>query len=224
MTKIFPFYVKKEDTKKILLLLKKLSIRLFLFLEFSDALPYHYTNRYSYKLFQSLLSCSKVNLFERLLDQYELNNTSTKSITTSLSSDDTTLLHTRFVSPNSAHIAQILRCLRDYAATFDNYLLFFKSTDQQQVNEDADVLEIRWQAALDYLNDDEKKWSSMHHTEPATSNFRIISSANYLSHMIDTNNTDDPNEESRRSNKFQIKSFRKGTSFFDEDDDDVNSK
>ena len=109
-----------------------------------------YTNRYSYKLFQSLLNPSEVNLIERLLDQYELNIASSKSILTSTSSDDaisSSLLHTRFVSPNSGHIAQILRCLREYASTFNNYSSFFKTDDQQQIDENTNMLEIRWQTA-----------------------------------------------------------------------------
>ncbi|CAF3888458.1 unnamed protein product [Rotaria sp. Silwood2] len=189
--------------------------------EFSRSSPLYYTNRYSYKLFESLLNSSEVNLFERLLDQYELNIASTKSITTSSSSEDavtSALLHTSFVSPNSGHIAQILRCLRDHASTFDNYGSFFKSNDEQQIDDDTNVIEIRWQAALDYLNDDENKWSAMHYTERTTSNFRINSSVKYLAHMTETN---DAEEEEERPHTFHMRTFGKsGTSFINDDDDD----
>ncbi|CAF4539564.1 unnamed protein product [Rotaria sp. Silwood1] len=192
--------------------------------EFSKSSPLYYTNRYSYKLFQSLLNSSEVNLFERLLDQYELNIASTKSITTSASSEDavtSALLHTSFVSPNSGHIAQILRCLRDHASTFNNYGSFFKSNNEQQIDEDTNVIEIRWQAALDYLNDDENKWSAMHYTERTTSNFRINSSVKYLTHMTEINDTDDTEEAEERPHSFHIRTFGKsGTSFINDDDDD----
>ncbi|CAF4103983.1 unnamed protein product, partial [Rotaria sp. Silwood1] len=191
---------------------------------FSKSSPLYYTNRYSYKLFQSLLNSSEVNLFERLLDQYELNIASTKSITTSASSEDavtSALLHTSFVSPNSGHIAQILRCLRDHASTFNNYGSFFKSNNEQQIDEDTNVIEIRWQAALDYLNDDENKWSAMHYTERTTSNFRINSSVKYLTHMTEINDTDDTEEAEERPHSFHIRTFGKsGTSFINDDDDD----
>ncbi|CAF3556233.1 unnamed protein product [Rotaria sordida] len=192
--------------------------------EVSKSSPLYYTNRYSYKLFESLLNVSGVNLFERLLDQYELNIASTKSITTSSSSEDavtSALLHTSFVSPNSGHIAQILRCLRDHASTFSNYALFFKSSDQQQIDDDTNVIEIRWQAALDYLNDDENKWSAMHYTERTTSNFRINSSVKYLTHMIETKDADDNEETDERPHTFHMRTFGKsGTTFINDDDDD----
>jgi hypothetical protein len=194
--------------------------------EFSNSSPFHYTNRCSYKLFQSLLNPSEINLFEYLLDQHELNIVSTKSITTSVSSDDaitSALLHTRFASPNSGHIAQILRCLRDHASIFNNYSTFFKSDDQQQIDEETNVLEIRWQTALDYLNEDEKKWSAMHHTErPSTSNFGLNSSSNYLLH---SNNLNDSSETNQRRQTFHMRSFgNSGASYADDEDDDVKNK
>jgi hypothetical protein len=190
--------------------------------EFSISSPFHYTHRCSYQLFQSLLNPLEVNLFERLLDQYELNIASTKSITTSASSEDaltSALLHTRFASPNSGHIAQILRCLRDHASVFNNYSTFFKSNDQQQIDEDTNVLEIRWQTGLDYLNDDEKKWSAMHHTDRSTSNFRLDSAANYL------NNLNDSSEANQRRQTFHMRSFgTSGKPYVDDEDDDVNNQ
>jgi len=195
--------------------------------EFSiSSSSFHYTNRCSYKLFQSILNPSEVNLFERLLDQYELNIASTKSITTSSSSEDamtTAVLHTRFASPNSGHIAQILRCLRDHASVFNNYSTFFKSNDQQQIDDDTNVLEIRWQASLDYLGEDEKKWSAMHHTERATNSFRLNSAANYL---IQTNITNESSSEANiRRQNFHTRSFgNNGTPYVDDEDDDVNEE
>jgi len=195
--------------------------------EFSISSPFHYTNRCSYKLFQSLLNPSEVNLFERLLDQYELNIASTKTLTTSSSADNnaitSTLLHTRFASPNSGHIAQILRCLRDHASVFNNYSTFFKSNDQQQIDEDTNVLEIRWQTALDYLNEDEKKWSAMHNTERTTNNFRLNSATNYL---ISTNILNECSEADQRRQAFHMRSFGTsgGKSYVDDEDDDVKMK
>jgi hypothetical protein len=195
--------------------------------EFSiSSSSFHYTNRCSYKLFQSILNPSEVNLFERLLDQYELNIASTKSITTSSSSEDamtTAVLHTRFASPNSGHIAQILRCLRDHASVFNNYSTFFKSNDQQQIDDETNVLEIRWQASLDYLGEDEKKWSAMHHTERATNSFRLNSAANYL---IQTNITNESSSEANiRRQNFHTRSFgNNGTPYVDDEDDDVNEE
>jgi hypothetical protein len=190
--------------------------------QFSTSSPFHYTNRCSYKLFQSLLNSSETNLFERLLDQYELNIASTKSLTTSASSEDgipSTLLHTRFTSPNSGHIAQILRYLRDHASIFDNYSSFFKSNDQQQIDEDTNVLEIRWQTALDYLTEDEKKWSAMHHNERATNNFRLNSAANYLAHLSNTNNLNESSEASLRRQTFHMRSFG-GKPYIDDDEEE----
>ncbi|CAF4402759.1 unnamed protein product, partial [Adineta steineri] len=135
----------------------------------SSSSSFHYTNRCSYKLFQSLLNPTEINLFERLLDKYEINVTSSKPITSSKDNDDDddkpTVIRTRFVSPNSGHIAQILRYLRDHASTHDNYSSSFKSNKQEQIDEDTNLLEIRWQTAQDYLNEDEKKWSAMHINE-----------------------------------------------------------
>jgi hypothetical protein len=190
----------------------------------STSSPFHYTNRCSYKLFQSILNPTEVNLFERLLDQYELNIASTKSITTSSLSEDavtSAVLHTRFASPNSGHIAQILRCLRDHAPVFNNYSTFFKSNDQQQIDDETNVLEIRWQASLDYLSEDEKKWAAMHHTERATNSFRLNSAVNYL---IQTGSANEGSSEAiQRRQNFHMRSFgTNGTPYVDEEDDDVN--
>jgi hypothetical protein len=193
------------------------------FSELPDSLPYHYTNRCSYKLFQSLLTSSEVNLIERLLDQYELNIASSKSILTSSSSDDaitSSLLHTRFASPNSGHVAQILRCLREHASIFTNYSSFFKNDDQQQIDENTNVLEIRWQTALDYLNEDEKKWSAMHHNERnSTNNFRMNSAANIMAHINNSMNSNDSSEVGQRRQTFHMRSFgNSGTPYIDDDD------
>jgi len=188
---------------------------------FSNSSPFHYLQRASYKFFQSILNSSEINLFERLIDQYELNVASAKSITTSSSSDDAMssgLLHTRFTSPNSGHIAQILRCLRDHASIFNNYSTFFKSNDEEQIDDETNVVEIRWQSALDYLNEDEKKWAAMHYTERATSNCRINSSASYLIHA--TSETSEATNQRRQN--FHMRSFADSrTPYVDEDDDDV---
>jgi hypothetical protein len=193
-------------------------------LELSESSPFHYTNRCCYKLFQSLLNSSDVNLFERLFDQYEINVASSKSITTSVSSEDaitSALINTRFTSPNSGHIAQILRCLRDHASTFNNYSSFFKSNDQEQIDEDTNVLEIRWQTALDYLSEDEKKCSAMHHNDRSSNNFRLNSAATYLTHMT-TNNLNDSSEANHKRQTFHMRSFgHDGKPYIDDDDDDV---
>ena len=182
---------------------------------------FHYTNRRSYQLFQTLFNSNEVNLFERLLDQYELNVASNKTRSTS---DETTMttsavIHTRFASPNSGHIAQILRCLRDHAPIFDNYSAFFKS-NSEQVDDETNVLEIRWKTALDYLADDEKKCSAMHHTERTSSNFRLNSSTNYLIQI----NTDSSEASQRRQN-FHLKSFINTARPYvdDEEEEDVRS-
>ncbi|CAF2962206.1 unnamed protein product [Rotaria sp. Silwood2] len=193
--------------------------------ELPNSSSFHYTNRCSYKLFQSLLNSSQVNLIERLLDQYELNIASSKSILTSSSSDDaitSSLLHTRFTSPNSGHIAQILRCLREYATIFDNYSTFLKNDNQQQFDDNTNVLEIRWETALDYLNEDEKKCSAMHHHEQnSTNSFRLNSSANAMGHINNENNSNDSSETNQRRQTFHMRSFgSSGTPYLDDDDDD----
>jgi hypothetical protein len=186
----------------------------FFFVELSNSSPFHYSNRCSYKLFQSILTTSEVNLFERLLDQYEINVSLNKSIRTSSSSDDGTtsgLLHTRFTSPNSGHIAQILRCLRDHSSTFDNYSAFLKSSDQEKIDETTNVLEMRWQTALDYLTEDEKKCSAMHVNE--RNNARTSSAMN------------DGSDADYRRQTFHLRSFGgSGTPYVDDDDDDVSQK
>jgi hypothetical protein len=197
----------------------------FLFSELPNSSSFHYTNHCSYKLFQSLLTSSEVNLIERLLDQYELNIASSKSILTSSSSDDaitSSLLHTRFSSPNSGHVAQILRCLREHTSTFNNYSSFFKNDAQQQIDENTSMIEIRWQTALDYLNEDEKKWSAMHHSErDSTCNFRLNSAANIMAHINNAINMNDSSEASQRRQTFHMRSFGSSGAPYTDDDDDV---
>ncbi|CAF4604340.1 unnamed protein product [Rotaria sp. Silwood1] len=193
--------------------------------ELPDSSSFHYTNRCLYKLFQSLLNSSQVNLIERLLDQYDLNVASSKSILTSSSSDDaitSSLLHTRFTSPSSGHVAQILRCLREYATIFNNYSIFLKNDDQQQLDDSTNVLEIRWETALDYLNEDEKKYSAMHHHEQnSTNSFRLSSAANAMAHINNVNNSNDDNEANQRRQTFHMRSFgSSGAPYIDDDDDD----
>ncbi len=194
----------------------------FSFSELPNSSSFHYTNRSSYNLFQSLLTSSEVNLIERLLDQYELNIASSKSVLTSSSSDDaitSSLLHTRFASPNSGHVAQILRCLREHTSTFNNYSSFFKNDDRQQIDENTNVLEIRWQTALDYLNEDEKKLSAMHHNERNNTNdFRINSAAHIMAHINNSINSKDISEVNQRRQTFHMRSFgSSGAPFIDDD-------
>ncbi|CAF3409258.1 unnamed protein product [Rotaria socialis] len=187
--------------------------------EFANSSSIHYSNRCSYKLFQSLLSGSEVNLIERLLDQYELNVASSKSVLTSSSSDDaitSSLLHTRFTSPNSGHVIQMLRCLREHAPTFNNYSVYLKNNDQEQFDENTNLLEIRWETGLDYLNEDEKKCLAMHHQEQNSSNSFRLSSA---THVIGHNN--DSSEAIHRRQTFHMRSFgSSGPAYIDDDDDD----
>ncbi|CAF3626772.1 unnamed protein product [Adineta steineri] len=189
----------------------------------SSSSSFHYTNRCSYKLFQSLLNPTEINLFERLLDKYEVNVTSSKPITSSKDNDDddtSTVIRTRFVSPNSGHIAQILRYLRDHASTHDNYSSSFKSNKQEQIDEDTNLLEIRWQTAQDYLNEDEKKWSAMHINERTISNYRLNSSMNYSIHS--TNANESP-EATLRRQTFHMSSFG-GRPYIDDDDEEEDEE
>ncbi|UJR16212.1 hypothetical protein I4U23_003122 [Adineta vaga] len=170
--------------------------------EFSESSAFHYKSRCLHKLFQSLLNPTEVNLFEYLFDQYEktkLDNSSTEKI--------------RFKSPNSGHIAQILRYLRDHALTFDNYSSFFQHTD-----ENTNALQTRWQTILDHLNEDEKKWSAMHITERTTSSFRSTTSS-FLTHM---GSATDNTEASLRRQTFHKKSF--GTKPYVDDDDEEDDE
>src|SRR5439155_11687143 len=99
--------------------------------------------------------------------------------------------------------------------------LFFKSNDQQKIDDDTNVVEIRWQTALDYLNEDEKKCTAMHHTERPTSTFRINSGVNYL---IQTNNLNDNSEANQKRQNFHMRSFaNNGRPYIDDEDDDVIS-
>ncbi len=195
---------------------------LFYFVEFPNSSSFYYTNRCSYKLFESLLTSSEVNLIERLLDQYELNITTSKSAITSSASDDaitSSLLHTRFASPNSGHIAQILRCLNEHASIFNNYSSFFKLADQEQIDENTNILEIRWQTALDYLNEDDKKCSAMHHNERnSTNNFRVNFAANILAHINNAINSNDSSEAIQRRQTFHMRSFASSAPYIDDDD------
>jgi hypothetical protein len=196
-----------------------------LFSELPNSSLFHYTNRYSYKLFETLLTSSEVNLIERLLDQYELNIASSKTTLTSSLSDDaisSSLLHTRFASPNSGHVTQILRYLREHALTFNNYSSFFKIDDQQQIDDNTNLMEIRWQTALDYLNEDEKKCSAMHHNERnSTNNFCLNSAANIMAHISNAINLHDSSEAIQRRQTFHMRSFgSSGAPYID--DDDVN--
>lgn len=184
-----------------------------------------YTSRGSYQLFQSLLSPSEVNLIERLLDQYELNLASNKSITTSSSSDDaltSALLHARFSSPNSGHVVQMLRSLREHASTFGQYLTFMKNDEQSVIDDSTNIFEIRWQTALDYLAEDEKKCAAMHQQDRhEVSNFRMNASAQFMAHIRKATNSNDASEAIRRRQTFHMRSFGiSGAHYIDDDDDE----
>ena len=82
------------------------------------------------------------------------------------------------------------------------------------------MLEIRWQTALDYLNEDEKKWSAMHHNErDNTCNFRLNSSANIMSHINHAINSNDSSEASQRRQTFHMRSFGSSAAPYIDDDD-----
>jgi hypothetical protein len=195
-------------------------------IHYLDCSLFQHENRGFNKLFQSLLTSSQANLIERLLDQYELNIASNRSITTSSSSDDaftSTLLQTRFVSPNSGHITQILRCLRDYASVFDNYSIFFKDAEQNVIDDRTSALEIRWHAVLDYLSDDEKKCTAMSHNERHhMSQYDHDASTNmmlHMNHVFNTNHTDESNQQQQalHSRSFNTSDAR----YIDDDGDNV---
>ena len=175
------------------------------------------TNRCSYKLFESLLNSTQVNLIERLLDQYELNLVSNK---TSSASDDalsSSLIQTRFSSPNSGHIVQILRCLREHAILFNNYTIFIQTNEQDETNSFA----LRWQTTIDHLNEDETKWSSMHHNERDHLNSFHISAAaaNIMAQISSVLHSNDSSEASHRRQTFHMRSFgSSGVPYVDEDD------
>ena len=198
-------------------------IRLSLLLESSTSSTFHYTNRCSYKFFETLLSLSEVNLVERLLDHYELNLSSEKSALTSSLSDDaisSSLLQTRFVPPNSGHVAQILRLLRTHASTFNNYSSFFQSVDQPQIDENSNVLETRWQAALEYLTEDEKKCAAMQNNERQSANsFRISSAMNFMAQIRNAIKINDSSENNQRRQTLHMRSFgSSGAPYIDEED------
>lgn len=197
--------------------------RFSLFLESSTPSIFHYTNRCSYKFLETLLSPSEVNLIERLLDHYELNLPPEKTALTSSSSDDaisSSLLQTRFVPPNSGHVAQILRLLRTHASIFNNYSTFLQSVDQPQTDENSSVLETRWHTALDYLNDDEKKCAAMQNNERSSaSNFRISSATNFMAHIRNAIKISCSDEANQRRQTFHMRSYgHSGAPYIDEED------
>jgi hypothetical protein len=170
---------------------------------------------------------SEINLVERLLDQYELNIATSRSITTSSSSDDaitSALLHTRFASPNSGHIAQILRCLREHASAFQNYAAFFQVDEQHSMDDSTSVLEIRWQTAMDYLNEEEKKWSVMHHNgRNHRDDFSSNSSAHMNNHLSDSNGVFDGYEGNQSRQIFHLRSLAsRDTPYIDNENEDDN--
>lgn len=64
----------------------------------------------------------------------------------------------------------------------------------------------------------------MHHTERASSNFRINSSASYLAHLTTTEDEEDDTEEQdkQQHHVFHMRTFGKNAmSYNDDDDDDV---
>ncbi|CAF0914316.1 unnamed protein product [Didymodactylos carnosus] len=173
----------------------------------------HYKNRPFYALFQSLMNDS--NLIERLLDQYEttyLLSSSSKPLNEEQSSSTT--IRSIFCSPNSGHVATILRCLRDHASLFDDYKEYLKKSDDNQKQDeeqmDDNMLQLRWQTAVEQLNLDEKKW--------LTGNLDNRSN-------INNNNgglfgSDELNSLSRRQTYNNRCFGSSGTNYIDDDDDD----
>ncbi|CAF1109873.1 unnamed protein product [Adineta ricciae] len=167
--------------------------------QYSESSPFHYKNRYLYKLLQSLLNPKELNLFERLFDHYETTKSKTNNE------------NNRFTSPNIGHVAQILRYLRDHASIFDNYSTVFQHTD-----ENTNSLEQRWQAILGQLGEDEKKCLAMHPNERTTSSFRSTTSS-FLTHM---GSATDNTEASLRRQTFHMKSFATKPLTDDDEEDD----
>lgn len=152
-----------------------------------------------------------------------MNIASTKSVLTSSSSEDaitSSLLHTRFTSPNSGHVTQLLRCLREHAPVFNTYSPYLKTDDQEQFEDNTNVFGIRWEAALDYLNEDEKKCLAMHHQEQSSLNsFRLNSGTTIMAQM----KSNDSSEAIHRRQTFHMRSFgNSGPAYLDDDDDDVS--
>lgn len=169
----------------------------------TESSPFHYSNRCSYKLFQSLVNPAEVNLFERLFDQYE----STKLAGAAE--------RARFTSPNSGHVAQLLRFLRDQALAFDNYTAVFQHADA-----DTNSLERRWQAVLEHLADEEKKWAAMHLNERNASSFRSATASMYMAQM---GSASDSAEASLRRQTFHMKSFGNRPYVDDDEEEDVRT-
>ena len=173
-----------------------LRLRVHCSVERLDPSTFHYSHRCSYQLLQSLLSPSGVNLFERLFRHYEEQ----KSPTTTTSSSS-------FTPPNSGHTALILRCLRDHAATFENYLSSLPATENE-----ANGLDKRWQAVLEHLTEEEKKWAAMHLQERHnTDTFRISSGL--------MSNLNDSTEANKRREKFQSRYGTNDPPYLDDDDE-----
>lgn len=162
-----------------------------------DSSTFHYKNRQSFKLFQSILDPSSVNLFERLIQQYERLVAERKSSKENGS---------RFETPNSGHIAQILRILRDNSTTFDDFNSVLTS----------EQIKTRWQNVLDELAEEEKKWSAMHVQD------RYNSETSRTNALGSNSTMNDSNEAQQRRQTFHTRSF--GSSALprvDDDDDDV---
>lgn len=146
---------------------------------------------------------------------------------TSSSSDDAisaSLLQTRFASPNSGHVAQILRLLRTHASIFNNYSSFFQSTDQPQADENSNASEVRWQTALNYLIEEEKKWAAMQNNERQSAiSFRISSATNFLAAARNAIKINDSSEANQRRQIFHSRAFG-GSGVPYNDEEDVSSE
>ncbi|CAF0761117.1 unnamed protein product [Didymodactylos carnosus] len=172
---------------------------------------FHLKNRGIYTLFQSLMNDS--NLFERLLDQYEMIYLSSLKLASGQQTSSSSIC-TNFCSPNSGHISTILRCLRDHASFFDNYQLYLRKIDNDKKEDDEQIednmLESKWQTTVERLNLDEKKWSSSNPDNRSNMN-------NSTSGLF---GSDETNSLSRRHNYNNRCFGSSGPSYLDEDDDD----
>ena len=150
-----------------------------------------------------------------------------KTALISSSSDDAisaSLLQTRFASPNSGHVAQTLRLLRTHASIFNSYSSFFQSNDQPQMDENSNASEVRWQTALDYLIEEEKKWAAMQNNERQnTISFRISSATNFLVAARNAIKINDSKESNQRRQIFHLRSFGSSGVPYNEEED-VSSK
>lgn len=82
---------------------------------------------------------------------------------------------------------------------------------------DVNTLEKRWQAVLDHLNEDEKKWAAMHlHERHNTDTFRITSGIMSFGHKSTLN---DSAEANRRREKFQSRYGTNDPPYLDDDDE-----